>query len=85
MIGSFMLTPGDVMSCSLVTSSTVQFPQNHKRQEDDDEEHDGDSDTHQYGSVVRVSGDGLGPGGLTELVSASVGADLENVSVSCAS
>ena len=58
--------------------ATLQFSQDNKCQEYDDEKNDGDSDTHQDGGVVWVGGDGQGPRGLTELVHCCVGSDLTN-------
>ena len=54
----------------------MKFPYEDKSEKDDDDEDDRDGDADQYGSVVGVSADGLGPGGLTELVRGSVGSDL---------
>ena len=55
----------------------MKFPYEDKGEKDDDDEDDRDGDADQYGSVVGVSADGLGPGGLTELVRGSVGSDLD--------
>lgn len=54
----------------------MKFPYEDKGEKDDDDEDDRDGDADQYGSVVGVSADGLGPGRLTELVRGSVGSDL---------
>ena len=64
------------MSGRLVTSSTLEFPQDDEGEEDDDQQDDGDGDADQDGGVVWVSADGLGPGGLAELVFTCVRADL---------
>ena len=55
---------------------TMKLSDEDECEEDDDNEDDRDSDTNQDGGVVWVSGDGLGPGGLTELVHRGVGSDL---------
>ena len=54
----------------------VQLPDEDEGEEDDDYQDDEDGDAHQDGRVVRVSGDGLGPGGLAELVLGRVRANL---------
>ena len=61
-----------------MTPATLEFAEQDEGEEDDDQEDDGDGDANQDGGVVGVSGDGLGPRGLGELVSASVGSDLSN-------
>ena len=66
-----------MMCRSLVTSSTLQFPQDDEGEEDDDQEDDGDGDADQDGGVVWLRADGLGPGGLAELVLAGEGSDLK--------
>ena len=55
----------------------MELPDEEEGEEDDDDEDDGDGDADQDGGVVRVSTDGLRPGGLAELVNGSVGSDLE--------
>ena len=67
---------GDMMSCGLVTAATLEFPEDDEGEEDDDKQDDGDGDADQDSRVVGIGGDGLRPGGLGELVSAGVGADL---------
>ena len=57
---------------------TVKFSDEDEGQENDDDQDDRDGDTNQDGGVVRVSGNGLGPRGLTELVHCCVGSDLTN-------
>ena len=57
----------------------MELPDEDEHQEDDYDQDDGDGDANQDGRVVRVGGDGLGPGGLTELVQRSVGTNLENI------
>ena len=54
----------------------VELPDEDEGEEDDDDEDDGDGDADQDGRVVRVGGDGLGPGRLTELVLSRVGSNL---------
>ena len=70
-------SPGDVMSGRLVTHTALQLPQQDEGQQDDDQEDDGDGDADQDGGVVWLCADGLGPGGLTELVLAGEGSDLK--------
>ena len=67
------------MGGSLVTSSTLEFPQDDEGEEDDDQQDDGDGDADQDGGVVRVRADRLGPGRLAELVRRGVGSDLEKI------
>ena len=71
--------PGDVMAGRLVTDTALQLPQQNESKQDDDEEDDGDGDADQDGGVVRLRADGLGPGGLAELVLAGEGSDLNIV------
>ena len=68
--------PGDVMAGRLVTDTALQLPQQNESKQDDDEEDDGDGDADQDGGVVRLRADGLGPGGLAELVLGRVRANL---------
>ena len=70
---------GDVVAGRLVTDTALQLPQQHEGQQDDDEEDDGDGDADKDGGVVRLRADGLGPGGLAELVLAGEGSDLNIV------
>ena len=70
---------GDVMAGRLLTDTALQLPQQDEGQEDDDEQDDGDGDADQDGGVVRLRADGLGPGGLAELVLAGEGSDLKIV------
>ena len=72
---------GDVMAGRLVTDTALQLPQQDEGQQDDDEEDDGDGDAHQDGGVVWLGADGLGPGGLTELVLTGEGSDLKIVNL----
>ena len=54
----------------------VELPDQDEGEEDDDDQDDGDGDAHQDGGVVGVSGDGLRPGRLTELVLGCVRSNL---------
>ena len=60
----------------LAAGVAVELSDQDECEEDDDDEDDRDGDADQYGGIVRVSADRLGPGSLTELVSSSVGSDL---------
>ena len=64
------------MGRSLVTSATLQLPQDHEGEENDDQQDDGDGDADQDGGVVGVGADGLRPRGLAELVPTGVRSDL---------
>ena len=66
-----------VVTNTLAAVVAVELPDEDEHEEDDDDQDDRDGDADQDGRVVGVSGDGLGPGGLWELVQGSVGADLE--------
>ena len=70
-------TPSDVMSGRLLAHPAVELPQQDEGEDDEDEEDDGDGDADQDGRVVRLGADGLGPGGLAELVFAGEGPDLK--------
>ena len=56
--------------------AAVKLPDQDEREEDDEDEDDRDGDTHQDGRVVGVSGDGLRPRRLRELVLGGVGSNL---------
>ena len=67
----------DVMTSRLLTHPTMELPQQDEGENDQDQQDDGDGDADQYGGVVRLGADWLGPGGLTKLVFAGEGSDLK--------
>ena len=66
----------DVMGGGLVTSATLELPEDDEGEEDDNEEDDGDGDAHQDGRVVWVGADGLRPGCLAIFATTRVSSDL---------
>ena len=66
----------DVMGGGLVTSATLELPEDDEGEEDDNEEDDWDGDAHQDGRVVRVRADGLRPGCLAIFATTRVSSDL---------
>ena len=67
-----------MMGGSLVTSSTLELPEDDEGEDNDDQQDDGDGDAHQDGRVVGVCADGLRPGCLAIFAPSRVSSDLNS-------